>query len=747
MIVNLSRHVFGSHQGYRTLAASEDLTADELAELQSFVFGQTNNAEYLATLKSTPAYWSRQLSSGRRAVTRVFVGPKDDQGRQSLRFVSAILYAKDWISAINGEDGALVGVDKIWSWDGKPRLPRIEVRVTKPDLVNPNAEQRQRILSLVGLIESMSNSPNSSIVVEERQLAPAEFAMVLALLPVWFRPQFSYGFRSLSEALPVQLNYLAPCASRGKSRRKVTPWRPHGGYASAKYASGLAHFWPEGGPPPWEFVENCKAFGDLLPTFEGTEVSSGTVAPPAPTLKQKRRQQRRQPRVPRIVYWLTAMALIIGATTYVAVNTIMSRRHADAVLDAADAFLTENADSSQLPAAGHKRKKIIETAQSHADEVADLTDSSRADRRDAVATKLNDWLSAAGDKDTKLVSLDEMLTSFETFAKPLGLENPESLVEIPDATSRSAVVGWKKRLEDSQAEASLMGEPYPTKIASALNRIHDWNVRIKELLNQCDAGLDGILKILGGPLPTTLTNAIDRTWSDVQSQLAKIDKILPEAQVGDVSPADPTTIDEYLSELMEQRDSVQHRVDSWAKHINKIKSEMNEFLDEAKGLVAEHKLKFDPVDAEAIQKPWTGAASAKGALEQALDYWPDSEEMLLLEETVESWMNKAADLAMAHFNKAIDQADSIWYDEKKRSSVDAQSNGLSTLPPNPTEAIKSLNVALDYWDANSSAIRHFDARMADRRHRQAVSLKTELINANSNYDKVVNPTPSPTPKP
>lgn len=749
-MVKLSRHVFGSNQGYRTLAASDDLTPDELAELESFVFGQTNDAEYLMSLANNPAYWSRQLSSGRRAVTRVFLGPKDDQGRQSLCFVSAIVFAAEWISALNGEDAALIGVDKIWTWDGKTLLPRIEVQITKPTLVRPTVEQRGRILSLLGMIESMSDTPTTSIVLEERQLDSAEFAMVLALLPVWYRPQFSYGFRSLSEALPVQLNYLALCASRGKSRRKISRWTPNSGYATAKYAAGLAHFWSEGDAPPWEFVENCKAFGDLLPTWEGTDVPTGTIAPPEPTLKQKRRRQHRRVRIPKIAYWVIGMLLVVSATGFVTVRTIQSRRHADTTLAAAEAFLAEHFDSTQLPATGHERKKLIESAQSHADKVADLNDASRADRKTIVAAQLIGWLDAAGEQATKYSSLDEMLAGFSTFQKPLGLEQPGAMMRIPDAVSRLAVAGWKARFKNAETQAESLGEPYPARIAGAMDRFRQWNDRVKELLNQCQAGLAGIEKLLGSPLPTILSNDVMRFWNDVQSQFSNLDEILPDNQASNKDRSKATLIDEQLAELFEQRRIVELSVEEWRDRINKIQSEIDQFIVRARNLISQYELEFDPVQANELEEPWKGAAQARGAIRQALELWPDFDESLVLLNKVSTWMDNAADLAIVHFTRAFEHADFIWREEKKHVFKITNSNGVSDQPPNPEPAIKAVKDALDYWDANSDSIRHFDGRMADNRRRQATLLYSVLQRAKSEYDAAIarnTPTPTPTPKP
>ena len=77
MGIIVGRHVFGSLEGYRTIANTPDLSLEEVAELEFFSFGQTNESSYLDSLKVNPAYISRPLSSGKWAVTRIFQGKPD----------------------------------------------------------------------------------------------------------------------------------------------------------------------------------------------------------------------------------------------------------------------------------------------------------------------------------------------------------------------------------------------------------------------------------------------------------------------------------------------------------------------------------------------------------------------------------------------------------------------------------------------------------------------------------------------
>jgi len=50
MEVKVSRHIFGSKDGYKTLAKSADVLPIECAQLEDFSYGQTNDSAYLKSL-------------------------------------------------------------------------------------------------------------------------------------------------------------------------------------------------------------------------------------------------------------------------------------------------------------------------------------------------------------------------------------------------------------------------------------------------------------------------------------------------------------------------------------------------------------------------------------------------------------------------------------------------------------------------------------------------------------------------
>lgn len=745
MIVKISRHVFGSHQGYRTLGASADLTAEEIAELESFAFGQTDDSAYLASLDREPAYWSRALSSGRRAVTRVLPGPVDDQGRQSLRFVTAIIHAADWLRALAGEDAPLLRVERVWAWTGEARIAREEITVSKPPRVRPTAEQRERILSLLALIETFSNADNVTIALAPREMTPDELAMVIALLPHWYRPRFSYAVRSLSEALPVQLNYLAPPASRGKSRRKIMQWTPARGLGGAKYASGLAHFWTPGEAPPWQFVENCKAFGRLMPTWETSDDARGTVIPAASDRPAV--QKRAMPAIPRYLYWALLLVLVLATTGFVVDRTVRSRRHAEEVLTAAAAFLEAHADPRQLPASVSERHKLIDQVEQYAAQVDRLTERSRAQRQQDIGGRLRSWREVAGARDEEHLALDKLLSGFEGFCEPLGLGSQPTLEEIPGSEVRAAIRDWARRLEAAQAQAEDLAGPYPQRLDAGLARIARWRSELAAVIRKCRESLAELEQALSVAPPGQLTNDILAEWTDRQTELQRIDALLPADLAAEDSPP-PENMDSIgvaLTELRSAYSRVDGRAAIWAAWVTETQAKFAKYHQLARALFEQHALDIEPVRPMGLADGWRAAADCLNFIAKAQDLWPDEPDATMMKGAAHAWMREASSLALAHFWSEVDHAQTIW-DAERKQHPDAGSNGLASSPPNPTPAMNVLERAMAYWQENQEVARGTSPTTADQIHVRAARLQSELLSAKDRYEAAMKPAATPAPQ-
>lgn len=78
-------HVLAHHDGRYQTTVSHGITPNETKALEQFLFGQTNNAEYLESLQSQPGIIWRRVGN-RFALTRVRKGDTDPDGRSTLIF-------------------------------------------------------------------------------------------------------------------------------------------------------------------------------------------------------------------------------------------------------------------------------------------------------------------------------------------------------------------------------------------------------------------------------------------------------------------------------------------------------------------------------------------------------------------------------------------------------------------------------------------------------------------------------------
>jgi len=259
MKVVVSRHIFGSVRGYTTLAKSEDLSHEEVADLEIFSFGQTNESSYMNSLKTDPAYISRALRSGKWAVTRVFQGKPDEHNRTTLLFVSAVIASEDWVNSLKCDVNKLLYYGDLWQWDGKEKLEPIEVAIGG-EREAADREIRSRVLCLVAALEKYSSDKNTTIVVRAADFDVEVLRVLNMVLPLKAKQTFSCAARSLNDGLPFSVISMAKEGSLGNSKRRTINWTPTSTADDCVYTESLAGFWPPGAEPPWQFIDRCRSF-------------------------------------------------------------------------------------------------------------------------------------------------------------------------------------------------------------------------------------------------------------------------------------------------------------------------------------------------------------------------------------------------------------------------------------------------------------------------------------------------------
>lgn len=137
-------HLFGSVDGYRTLARSPGLTDAEEAALAALGFGSPQRAEEFDDLERSPCMAGRLLPSGRYAITRMFKAGLDVAGRQTVERRTIVLSGEQWarISALDLQ--AILASDETWSRRPFEEGRGVRVPETASDDLLPAAEETDR---------------------------------------------------------------------------------------------------------------------------------------------------------------------------------------------------------------------------------------------------------------------------------------------------------------------------------------------------------------------------------------------------------------------------------------------------------------------------------------------------------------------------------------------------------------------------------------------------------------------------
>jgi hypothetical protein len=239
--VHIERHVFGSFRGYGTLARSPGLSSEDARFLEgsAYGFGQTDDRNYLKSLNSSPAFFTRPLRGGRRALTRVLEGERDDNGRPTLRMVTAVVAQAEWDDELRGDVGALLRQRKIWEWTPGTPLESVDLAIdsSKGQVARKSAE---RIVELISELERTLSDAAAAIVISENDFSSDEVCAVEMLMPKSVRPRFSSACRCLSTQIGVSLNCLATEASMQRLTYRHDPSAPSSPFGRFLWVNGLS---------------------------------------------------------------------------------------------------------------------------------------------------------------------------------------------------------------------------------------------------------------------------------------------------------------------------------------------------------------------------------------------------------------------------------------------------------------------------------------------------------------------------
>jgi hypothetical protein len=113
-MIRVETHLFGSVDGYRTLARTEGVSDAEDAALSAMGFGSPRSGAEFESLAERPCMAGRLLASGRYAITRLFAGDPDVAGRQTVERRTLILTSDQWLEACRCDLHATLLAPSVW---------------------------------------------------------------------------------------------------------------------------------------------------------------------------------------------------------------------------------------------------------------------------------------------------------------------------------------------------------------------------------------------------------------------------------------------------------------------------------------------------------------------------------------------------------------------------------------------------------------------------------------------------------
>ena len=132
-------HLFGSTDGYRTLARAPGVSDAEDAALAALGFGSPRTSEEFESLAASPCMAGRLLPSGRYAITRLFVGQSDVAGRQTVERRTLVLSNETWMHLAGCDLWATLLDERNWTRDAFANGTPISVHAATSDDLLPRA--------------------------------------------------------------------------------------------------------------------------------------------------------------------------------------------------------------------------------------------------------------------------------------------------------------------------------------------------------------------------------------------------------------------------------------------------------------------------------------------------------------------------------------------------------------------------------------------------------------------------------
>jgi hypothetical protein len=137
-------HLFGSVDGYRTLARSPGLGEAEDAALAAMGFGSPQRAEEFDRLDGSLCAAGRPLPGGRYAITRLFKAGLDVAGRQTVERRTIVLAPEQWAEVSLLDLGAILASEALWRREAFAEGREVQVPMIASEDLLPSATETDR---------------------------------------------------------------------------------------------------------------------------------------------------------------------------------------------------------------------------------------------------------------------------------------------------------------------------------------------------------------------------------------------------------------------------------------------------------------------------------------------------------------------------------------------------------------------------------------------------------------------------
>lgn len=189
-MIRVSTHLFGSTDGYHTLAKSADVSEAEDHALSIFGFGSPKSQEEIDQLALHPSVAGRLLPGGRFAITRLFPGEPDVAGRDTVERRSILFSAHDWKAVVRCDLESLLQDSHAFEREAFTNATEHSVHVNDSEDLLPNFGELER-----RLYDILLSTPrhNACALVADDPTNRRGLLQLLKLLPGNEAGQLSWG--------------------------------------------------------------------------------------------------------------------------------------------------------------------------------------------------------------------------------------------------------------------------------------------------------------------------------------------------------------------------------------------------------------------------------------------------------------------------------------------------------------------------------------------------------------------------